>query len=388
MFVRSYVKENWKYYLTGLITILLVYIPFLREGVFPGWDDSFHLYRIYSIADALKNGIFPVKIHFIECYGYGYGVGLFYPNLLFYFPALLVLCGMSLAIAYKIFAFCLIVGIFLTTYYSSWKITQDKESALLAAIIMILSSKILNAFYVGMSLGIITGAVFMPLAIAGMYLFLTRNQSIYMLVIGFVGLIFSHTITTLFSLIICSIIVLINLKELWKNKKKIIALVFSVCIVALITASYWLSMLEQMHCQLLKVAAPWTTSEQNVETFSKMFQRDGIGIMILFVLAVCIGLILWLRVRMEDYKLAQRKMGISSFLGIAIIFVILPMCRPFWHFMNSTLKIRIIQFPYRLYVPASLLIAFGAAGCYSLLKNQINIKMRIVRSICFLSVFF
>lgn len=33
MFVRSYVKENWKYYLTGLITILLVYIPFLGGGI-------------------------------------------------------------------------------------------------------------------------------------------------------------------------------------------------------------------------------------------------------------------------------------------------------------------------------------------------------------------
>lgn len=102
--MKSFMKDKsskW-YIFAGLSIVLLTYIPFLQKGLFSCWDDSYHLYRIYSIADAMKNGIFPVKIHFIECYGYGYGTGLFYPNLLFYFPALLVMCGLSLTLAYKI----------------------------------------------------------------------------------------------------------------------------------------------------------------------------------------------------------------------------------------------------------------------------------------------
>ena len=40
--------------------------------------------------------MFPVKVHSPLCFGYGYGVGIFYQNHLLYFPALLRVAGVSL----------------------------------------------------------------------------------------------------------------------------------------------------------------------------------------------------------------------------------------------------------------------------------------------------
>ncbi len=339
-------KQRIIYPVTFLIILVLAYLPFLQKGLFPCWDDTYHLYRIYSIADAMKHSIFPVKIHFIECYGYGYGSGLFYPNLLFYFPAFLVMCGMSLTLAYKIFAAVLMAAIWGTTYYSAYRLSQDSNAAFIAATIALLSNKMLNAFYIGMSLGIITGAVFMPLAIAGMVLLLTKDESPHMLIAGFTGLLYTHTISTFLSVCICGIICLFYIK---KVIKRLPVLIFSVMTVSLLTAPYWLTMLEQMHSQLFKVNAPWTTSEQNIERWSTLTTRDGIGTMVLIILGICLISVAILFARRKLSVLGNGRKPTLVFLFVGIVWLVLPLYYPFWHFMNSSVGIRILQFPYRLW---------------------------------------
>lgn len=72
-----------------LVIIFIVYAPHLQEGLFRGADDPFHLFRIFSLANSIKNGVFPVKVHSLMCYGTGYGVGFGYSNLF--------LCSVSLS---------------------------------------------------------------------------------------------------------------------------------------------------------------------------------------------------------------------------------------------------------------------------------------------------
>ena len=94
--------------LASLVVIVIAFLPHSQNGMFLGSDDYFHYHRIISVADAIKNGIFPVKLHFIAAYGYGYGEGFFYSNALLYIPAVLIsFFGLSLLVAYKIFVFLL-----------------------------------------------------------------------------------------------------------------------------------------------------------------------------------------------------------------------------------------------------------------------------------------
>lgn len=357
-------KENIRRLFIAVIAILVAYAPYLQKGMFTGSDDSMHIYRIYAVADALKNGIFPVKISFLKCYGYGYGEGLFYSQLLFYFPAILVILGIPLAYAYKIFALCLMTAIFCTTAYSAWRLCENADAALIAGTIGLFSNNLLAAFYVHCGLGTVTGMVFMPLAIAGMYLLVTKGTGKYMVIVGFTGLLYTHTLSVLLAVCVCAGICLFHIKRIFRDKRTFWSLAFSVIIVSLIAAPYWLAMLEQMHSQLFKVKAPWTTSEQNVESWHGMLTGSGIGIMVLLVIGLCVITVVAYALIFKR-NLCRENKGVIEFFTIGAIFTLLPLWSPFWHFMNTTLGIRFLQFPDRLWGPAAVLIAFMTALLYS-----------------------
>ena len=119
------------------IALALVFcmLPNCASGIPYASDEPFHLARIMSLADALKEGIFPVKVHPNLCYGLGYGVGFFYDNALLYFPAFLILAGISLESAYKIFIFCVFIAIAATMYYSCRRLSGNSIVAAFSATI-------------------------------------------------------------------------------------------------------------------------------------------------------------------------------------------------------------------------------------------------------------
>lgn len=67
-------------FLAAAASLLTVLYPLLPKGLYMGTDALFHLARIESLYLALKEGVFPAKIHFAEAYSFGYGVGFFYPQ--------------------------------------------------------------------------------------------------------------------------------------------------------------------------------------------------------------------------------------------------------------------------------------------------------------------
>ena len=78
------------------------YLPFV-----PDQDHMFHLIRIEGVADGLRNGEFPVRLHSETLSGYGYAAPVFYPEPLLYFPAALRVLGFSVQTAYKCFVFAI-----------------------------------------------------------------------------------------------------------------------------------------------------------------------------------------------------------------------------------------------------------------------------------------
>ena len=82
-------------------------MPLLWRGVYDGHDLFFHLNRIEGIANGLRNGQFPVRIHSSTLLGYGYAAPEFYPELFLYFPALLRNLGVSLCACVRVFEACI-----------------------------------------------------------------------------------------------------------------------------------------------------------------------------------------------------------------------------------------------------------------------------------------
>lgn len=334
----------------SFIMILLAYFPYLQNEMVQGSDDWFHFHRIYALAWELKQGIFPVKIHHLAGFGYGYGVVFFYSDFFLYIPAILInILGISLNDAYRFFVFIIYVGVYCSMFYCVYRLTGKKEWAFWAASIYLYSNKVMEAFYSNMALGQMCAFVFFPMAIVGMYLFLEKEKKPILLMLGFIGLIYSHTISTFTAFLICMILVVFDFKILISDIRKVIHLVLSVGITALVTASYWLPMFEQMKAQLLKVKTPWTTSEQNVLKINNIIEsRGGLGyIIVMFLL---------FNLLMFGVAYFKKQKGEYKFLLISVAMVLLTMYKPFWHFMNVGLNIEFLQYPARLLAPVTVII--------------------------------
>ena len=366
--------------IASIIVIVIAYLPHLQNQMFAGSDDIFHYSRIYSISEGLKQGVFPVKIHATAAYGYGYGVGFFYSDALLYIPAILMCAGVSLITAYKIFALFVYIAIFTLMYYSVWKLTYHYESAFFAASMLLFSNKVMESFYTTIALGQMTAFIFAPMAIIGMYIFLVNDEKPYLLITGFTGLIFTHTLSTFLAFLTCIYYVLVNIKRIFRNKKWF-HLLCSVAYVTAVTAAYWIPMLEQMKAQWHKVRHPWTVSEKNVQPLRYLITRkEGLGYLICGAFLFCIAIVIF-EVR-KKYEKDKIKEIIRSFLIPAVGMAFLTSCLPFWHFMNSDLNINILQFPSRLNMVVTILILAAWALAYA--SDNINAKFKRIMSIVLL----
>ena len=196
-------------FLYAFLTIFIAFSPYIRQDLIVGSDYPFHLARIETLAQNLSYGLFPNKIHVDLCYGYGYGVGFFYPDFFLYIPAIFMLLGFSLEVAFKLFAGILLSAIFLSMFYCVYRLTFDRYAALAASAVFLFSNQVLGSFYYSFTLGTSTALIFIPLAICGMYLFLARDENPWMLGLGFTGLLYSHVLSTFLTVIICFILLLI-----------------------------------------------------------------------------------------------------------------------------------------------------------------------------------
>lgn len=363
-------KDRYRYswgvvYILSFLMILLAYCPHLQKEMIQGSDDWFHFHRIYALASELKQGIFPVKIHHLAGFGYGYGVGFFYSNFFLYIPAILInLLNLSLGNAYRLFAFLIYMGIYVSMFYCVKQLTGKKEYAFWAASIYLFSNKVLEAFYSGMALGQMCAFIFLPMAIVGMYLFLEKEESPILLMLGFIGLIYSHTISTFLAFVICLVLVILDINILILDIRKMIRLTISVCITALVTTSFWIPMLEQMKAQILKVKTPWTTSEENILRINDIVEaQSGLGYVVTFLFIF--NLVIWVVSYLQKKEIKEYK-----FLLISATMILLTLYKPFWHFMNVELGIKFLQFPSRLLAPVTGLIIINT----SMILKDIEMK--------------
>lgn len=338
----------------GVLAVIAVFSPYIRQDLIMGSDAPFHLARIESLAEGIREGIFPVKIHTVLCYSYGYGVGFFYPNLFLYIPAVFRALGCSLEIAYKLYAGILFIGIFVSMYVCVCRAMKDRALALMAGALFLFSHPVLSGFYHGFTLAQNQALVFLPPAIMGMFEFAASDRKPGMLAFGFTGLIYSHTLSTVMAVGVCTVI-LLGYAFRWGQrrqwKKKLFQLAAAVLGVSCLTMAYWGPMFEQFAVQNYKVTQPWTHVYQNVPTLYRVLTSEGMGSVLVAATVMMLPSVLC------GEKRFSGEGKLSLFLGTGLMLII--SCRTFW---NNTGKLfDVLQFPVRLAGPATVLIIFAVA---------------------------
>lgn len=348
---------------------------FLIPNISRGHDLAFHLSRISALKDNLKLGIVGGYVYPNYLGGYGYGNGLFYPDLFLYIPAFLSYLGLSVITSYKIFL--LLISFFSvgTMYVCVKGISKNKKSALISSFIYGFASYRLIDMFTRAALGETLAFVFAPLVIYGMYEIIYGDyKKFYILTIGMSGLILSHLISTYLVGIVLVIMCLVNIKKLFKEKKRILYLIVAALATLCLTAYFIFPMLEQMlsgkfifnnldeTSELLERSLPiWSIFiEFPYHVLRKLWIPTGLGI----------GFVILIYYYFKNFKDNDKFTNYCFITGI--IFLICSTNLFPWNLFQGILSP--IQFPWRFYFVSVLLLSIGSGVMLS--KQNVEIEKK------------
>ncbi len=194
-------------------------------------DGPYHMERVEGVANALRAGIFPVRIEPSWLQGYGYANGLYYSDIFLVFPAILRIIGFSVTESFNAYLLTVNALIIVISNYAFRKIIKNEYVALIMTAMYALSEVKYYQFMRGGAIGEGTALVFMPLVLLGFYeIFYGENEILdkkqvntsrkgwIYLSIGYSGLICCHILSTEITIIVSVLFVLLNIKRLFVRK--------------------------------------------------------------------------------------------------------------------------------------------------------------------------
>lgn len=214
-----------------------------------GQDIEYHAQRIAAIAEEMKMGAGIYRIYTTNSGGYGYASPLFYGDIFLYPAAFLTALGVDISITFRLFLASIMVGAYVSMYVCA-KSVWDKKTGVLAAYLYAFSPILLADIFIRFAVGEALAFVFLPMVLVGFYRIViqpknTKTDWIW-LSLGMSGLIFSHIITTVLTVILLVLLCAVHVKKIWHNKSTILSIGKAALLTVGITAYFSLPLLEQM----------------------------------------------------------------------------------------------------------------------------------------------
>lgn len=345
-------EKTWIHYLLLIVIGLLVAIPFLWMQIRPTDDGWLHLIRLIGLDKSIEQGYFPFLVFPYICRNFGYSMTAFYPPIVAYVPYILGLISNSFAIGLKLFATSTIIlsGIFMYNLVN--EVTKKKGISFLAAIIYMVFPYRLEVIFNRFAIGEFTAFVFMPLVFQGLYNLLNGDQKKhYYIAIGAIGLLLSHTISTVYTALFCVIYILFNFKKFIK-KDIIIKCIINVIFILLVSAIFLIPMLEFKSQAVYSIFEPDVMKTSGVYVQNNVIEpwqwlkdkgeENGVsfivGVPAIFMLAITVLVYKEIDKEYKDFYI------INFVLGIISLF----MCTKYfpWKLMPDLLCT--IQYPWRM----------------------------------------
>lgn len=363
-------KKYW-----GILVILLLSFwaikPFFQAGFFPVHDDT-QVARVAQMAQALKDGQFPVRWVANLGYGFSYPIFNFYAPLAYYVGASFSLLGFNALAATKIMFILGVVLSGISMYFLAREFWRE-IGGIVSALFYIYAPYHALDIYVRGAVGELWAMAFLPLVFLGLWrIYKNRKSGIIIGGLGSAAVILSHNLTALMVLpfILPLALVLFFLSQ---NKKLFTFNFLLLTFYALgISAFYWLPALAEMN--LTKVfgqigagadfrdhfvyldqlwASPWGFGG------SAPGRLDGMSFMVgkLHLLVVFISLFL----------VARKKLLIFPLIAFTLAaFLTTPYSRPIW---EAFPLLAFVQYPWRFLTLAILAVSFAAGGVIVVLKK-------------------
>lgn len=348
--IQKAIHSKFIGYVIIFIVSSIIIAPIFSMDLTQNNEAKLHMARILSIDSVIKDGIFPPIIDYSHMNGFGYALNLFYGPLTTYIPIILLNILGTSGLALKVFAFFTVLLSGITMYRFIFAVTKRKSMATIGAIIYISAPYKLSNIYSRNAVGEYTAFIFIPLVFEGLYNIINNKKKGYLLCIGIIGLILSHTISTVYTAIFALIYLLLNIEKL-KSLKIWKRFMVNALIAILVCMFYIVPLLEHMHIGGYSIydKSIMHTDPKEVFTttlgFSDLFAsefgnqeiRFSIGIMTLIL--TLLGIFAYKKIK-KEYKNIY-----LSFLFIAIISIIMSSKLFPWFIMPSFMGV--IQFAWR-----------------------------------------
>ena len=202
--MKKWIKDNiWYVLIIFLFSILLMY-PKMTNGVFEaGHDDYFHISIIQGYLESFKNGDFFPNILPEIGFNFGYGSPMLYPTTMHWLISLVASVlpisnniEVGVDISYLMNFFLSGLGIYLLSNY----LFKNKIVGLISAILYASYPYHLSTLFIRFSISESWIFVFLPILVLGVFKYLKeecRGINVWF-VIGLVGCMYSHILTTAF----------------------------------------------------------------------------------------------------------------------------------------------------------------------------------------------
>ncbi len=337
-------------------------------------DTFFHVSRIEQLSKAIQNGNFFPAIYPSENNGYGYASPLFYSDFFLILPALLHLCGFSLAFCYKCIVFIAsFISIYTMILFTS-HLTKKRSITWISGCAYLFSNYRITDIYVRGALGEIFAFSFLPLMLLGLYQIIEEDQySFFTLTFSLTCLALSHNLTFLFASVLCAILVILSIQKL--TKKKIFYISISILFAFLLSCFFTIPMIEQLHSQSFIVDYYGQSSDLSSHSMNlwqyfvnqTIFGYSGNQYDASMTMTVNIGWFLTF-VPMTYFFVKKKDLFVLKMLIIGYICMILPSSFLPW----DIIPLKIIQFPWRFNTLAMVLLSVPSAiGLSNLCRKEI-----------------
>lgn len=338
-----------------IVTVAAVCFPLFRNTAHDGHDYLFHFGRFAGLIDGIENGIFPVRMNYTFFFGGGYGSPLFYPDFFMVPFAALAALGLGGMTAFKLFLLSSVSATFLVSAYAIKGMFKSSPAALIGAVLYTSADYFIRVLYRRSSYGEILVFIFLPLLVYAMYnLFFEKFNKPALLVISLSALILSHVISAAICAVFCLAALIIGIRYLFKNPRILLRLAACVILSMALTAFFWVPMLEQLLSDSFQLTSAYNASvSKEAVPLPDMFFRLNprfFGFRLLGLL-----LLRFLFITKKPDKKALKIADGFAIVGVALLFLASDLFP--WKLLSKPLAF--IQFPWRLYLPATLCLSFA-----------------------------
>ena len=212
-----FIRSTHKIPLVAAMVIVIVQIlPLITNtGLNLGIDTRAHMMRIEGIFYGLLDGQFPVIIYPEWNNSYGQ-IGVLYPNVFLYIPAIFRLLGMSQLGACKLFLFLAIFTSAAIALASARTIfRRDWQITIAVTVICLDNMRLLDMLGDGRIGGALLAEMFYPLVVAGLIEVFYRNKhKWYLLAYGIAGVACCHVMSATLVCLFVALFALLSIKKL------------------------------------------------------------------------------------------------------------------------------------------------------------------------------